>query len=342
LISILKTNAQEYELKILFIGAGAIGGYYGARLIQAGADVTFLVRPQRAENLASHGLVVRSELGNFDAPVRTVLSPSLQPVYDLIVLSCKAYDLGGAIHDLSAAVGQKTRILPFLNGLAVYDKLDECFGRDRVLGGVAYIATMLDSKGTIHHLGKTDFVQVGARSESTRSVAHDFHELMVQSPGTRIMSPNMSQMLWNKWVGLASGAAMNCLMRGNLSEVLATLDGRHFMSQAISECISVAAAEGHPLNDDDVQRLHAQLLDPSSTWAASLMRDLVQGAARLESEEIVGDMVIRAKRHGIDIPLMRAAYCNLQVYQGQRFTESLVEGLTRKKMNFSSVEGILR
>jgi 2-dehydropantoate 2-reductase len=304
-------------MRILILGAGAIGGYYGARLIQAGAEVTFLVRPQRAASLAARGLRIRSGLGDFNAPVRTVQRESLAPAYDLVVLSCKAYDLAAAIEDLHAALGETTGILPFLNGLAVYDQLDAHFGRDRVLGGVAYIATMLDTEGAILHLGAHDTIQVGARTDATRTLASDFHALIAQSPGIRTLSTNITQALWNKWVGLASGALMNCLMRGTVADILATRDGRRLMARAMSECRSVAAAGGCPMAADDVRRLETLLLDARSTWAASIMRDLAQGAPRLETDAIVGDMIIRAARHGLDVPLIRAAFCHLQVYEHQ-------------------------
>ena len=307
-------------MKILVVGAGAIGGYYGARLIQAGAEVNFLVRPKRAQQLAAQGLQVRSELGDFSAAVVAVTTSGLAPVYDLIILSCKSYDLQAAMADVQAAVGPSTAVLPFLNGLSVYEELDARFGRERVLGGVAYIALTLDAQGIVHHAGPMDAVVTGARSESTAGAAHRFHALIAQSPGSRILSPDITGALWNKWVMLASGAMMNCLMRGNVGEILATDDGALLMRQAMAECRAVATAEGHPLSQSDVQRLEARLLDARSAWAASMMRDIAVGAPRLEARAIVGDMLARAKRRGIDTPITRAAYCHLQVYEGRGST----------------------
>ncbi|ANN70270.1 ketopantoate reductase family protein [Bordetella bronchialis] len=304
-------------MKILILGAGAIGGYYGARLLQAGADVTFLVRPRRAAALASQGLRIRSESGDFDAPVRTVTSANLRPEYDLILLSCKAYDLQGALDDIAPAVGSATGILPLLNGLSVYDELDARFGRDKVLGGVAYIATMLDGDGTILHFGTLDNLIVGPRSEATAPLARDFHALIAGTPGNRVLSPAITQALWNKWVSLAAGAMMNCLMRGTVADILATRDGRRLMEQAMAECRSVAAAAGYPMPSEDVQRLESRLLDVNSTWAASMARDISQGAQRLEADAIVGDMLARGESYGLDLPLARAAYCHLQVYEHQ-------------------------
>ena len=316
-------------MKILVVGAGAIGGYYGARLVQAGADVTFLVRPKRAASLAAQGLRVRSELGDFSAPIKTVVREDLKPVYDLIVLSCKSYDLDAAMSDIESVVGPTTGILPFLNGLSVYDELDARFGRDHVLGGVAYIATVLDGDGGIHHLGPNDVVVVGPRSEATTDLANRFHALIAQSEGRRVLSTDVTQALWNKWVMLASGALMNSLMRGAVADILSTADGASLMKQAMAECRAVAAAEGSPLSPDEIKTQESRLLDATSAWAASMMRDIAQGAPRLEAQAIVGDMIVRAERYGIEVPLVRAAYCHLQVYERQRTKGTVADALPR-------------
>jgi len=302
-------------MRILVVGAGAIGGYYGARLLQAGADVTFLVRPRRAAWLASNGLQVRSALSDFTAPVATISREQLKPEYDLVVLSCKAYDLDATLEDIGPAMKGGAAVLPFLNGLSVYDRLDELYGRDRVLGGVAYIAVMLDSQGVIRHLGDADVVVTGVRSDASAPVAQAFHALIAQSAGVRNLSTNVEHALWNKWVLLASGATMTCLMRGTVGEILATRDGTALMQQAMAECRAVATAEGARLSAEDVQRLEARLLDTQSTWAASMMRDIAQDAPRIEAGAIVCDMLERAERHGVEASLLRTAYCHLQVYE---------------------------
>ncbi len=174
-------------MKILVLGAGAMGGYYGARLIEADADVTFLVRPGRAQALERLGLAVRSELGDFHRPVRTVLAGEVDaqddPQYDLVLLACKAYDLDDAIAAISPAVGRGTAVLPLLNGLAAYDRLDHRFGRERVLGGVSYIATTLAADGTVLHAGRMDRLVVGPRAAQTSAPAAEFHALVSRAAG---------------------------------------------------------------------------------------------------------------------------------------------------------------
>lgn len=308
-------------MKILVLGAGAMGGYYGGRLMQAGADVTFLVRPRRAQVLAKDGLVVRSELGDIRAAVKTVLAEHVKADYDLVLLACKTYDLDSAMAALAPALdggGKGAAILPLVNGLRSYQTLDARYGRERVLGGVSYIATTLDAAGAVEHQGTVDRLIVGARAESAQALASAFHALAASTPGTRELSLAIDQALWNKWVMICAGALMTCMMRGTVGEITRTVDGRKLMQQAMDECAAVARLSGHALPEPVAQAMAARLLDETSTWAASMRRDIAQGAPRLEADDIVGDMAQRAARLGHEVPLVRIAYSHLQVYEAQR------------------------
>ncbi|MDR6585423.1 ketopantoate reductase family protein [Herbaspirillum sp. BH-1] len=303
-------------MKILVLGAGAMGGYYGARLIEAGQDVSFLVRERRARQLQQEGLVIDSALGNFAGPVKTLVSgTAIAAEFDLILLACKSYDLDGAIETLKPLTGQNTVILPILNGLSTYDSLDATFGRDRILGGVSYIATTLDKNGHIQHQGSNDSLSVGARASSSENIARAFHAAIARTPGLRQFSDNIDQALWNKWAMIAAGAAVTCLMRGNIGQILATAEGESLVRQAITETTSVAGGSGYPLPQVALDQMHKLLLSPASTWEASMARDIAAGMARLEADAIIGDMLTRARQLGIELPLLRAAYCHLQVYE---------------------------
>ncbi|HEY4073026.1 MAG TPA: 2-dehydropantoate 2-reductase [Herbaspirillum sp.] len=307
-------------MKILILGAGAIGGYYGARLIEAGGDVTFLVRPQRQALIEKQGLIVESELGRFAQAVKTATAESVKPEFDLVLLTCKSYDLAQAMDAIAPALQAHTAILPFLNGLVAYDALDARFGKQRILGGVAYIATMLMPDGSIAHRGNNDTVLIGARSTASeaRAAAQAFYDLFAKSPGIRKMPENIEQALWDKWVMICSGALMCCLMRGTVKDILHTQDGRRLMEQAMRECAAVAEYTGYKLSKQAVDGMRALLLDENLAWAASMMRDIDRNLPRIEADGIVGDMLKRATQFGFDVHLMRAAYCHLQVYMAQR------------------------
>ncbi|MGF6492116.1 2-dehydropantoate 2-reductase [Luteibacter sp. 621] len=309
-------------MKILVLGAGAIGGYYGARLIEAGADVTFLVRPARQHRLQTRGLQIESGVGRFDHAVNTVIKASDAGQSDLVLLTCKAYDLDGAIEAIAPAVDAGAAVLPFLNGLGAYDRLDARFGRDKVLGGVAYIATTLTDEGVVQHLADADTMIVGPRARAAESVARRFFDLASTTPGSRKYAPDIDQALWDKWVLLAAGAAVCCLLRGTLREILQTNAGEKIMRSAIGECAAVAAASGHALAPDTLAFTEGYLIAVQSNWAASMMRDINQSRPRLEADAIVGDMLARAVSLGLAAPVLEAAYANLQIYQNRKAEET--------------------
>jgi 2-dehydropantoate 2-reductase len=302
-------------MKILVLGAGAIGGYYGARLRDAGADVTFLVRERRSKQLSQQGLVVKSSLGDYSDHVPTMVAGEPLTGVDIVLLTCKAYDLEGACASVRPYLGKGTLIYPLLNGMLTYDWLDQEFGQERVLGGVAYIATTLMQNGEIEHMGANDTIIVGARDDGQATAGRQLYELFAKSKGVRTWSDDIEQDLWEKWVMVATGGIITCLMRGVIGDVLATDDGEKLVRQAIAESASVSKAAGHELRASAVAAANRILLDTASRWGSSMMRDIEQGAAKIEGDQIVGDLVRRAAAFGLDVPLMRAAYCHLQVYQ---------------------------
>jgi 2-dehydropantoate 2-reductase len=302
-------------MRILVLGAGALGGYYGARLAQAGADVTFLVRPKRSALLAERGLSVHSPLGDYRGQVNTILAQDINSHYDAVLLTCKAYDLDSAVAAIKPAVGPATVIVPLLNGLAAYDSLDEHFGRERVMGGVAYIATSLNDAGEIVHLSELDRLSVGARSNRHVDVAKAFYELVARTPGSRSLSEQIEQELWEKWVMISAGAAITCLMRAPICDISRADEGHRLIEQMLAECINVARSSGFAPRAEAEKTIRGSLLDPNSKWAASMMRDIAKGASKIEADAIVGDMVRRAQAHGLQTPLLRIALCHLQSYE---------------------------
>src|SRR4051795_9238276 len=172
----MTTYRKDSSMRILVVGAGAIGGYFGGRLLQAGADITFLVRERRAAELAAAGLVIKSPLG--DVTLKNppaVQADKLREKFDLVLLSCKAFDLDDAITSFAAAVGPDTAILPLLNGMRHLDLLDTRFGRARVLGGLCAIAVTLNEHREVVHLQPMQSLAFGERdgtlSDRVRAIA---------------------------------------------------------------------------------------------------------------------------------------------------------------------------
>ena len=307
-------------MKVLILGAGAVGGYFGGRLAQAGADVTFLVRPPRAQKLAQAGLVIKSSLGDAQIPVHTVLQEAVRPDYDLVILSCKAYDLDASIASIGGAMGPNTLILPLLNGMAHLARLEQAFGSARVLGGTCYIASTVDADGSIHHLSQFQRISCGPRAGNHAHASGALQELAQTYARISIecgVSADIEQDMWEKFVLLASLASMTCLMRASVGEILATEDGEALMREALSDCTAAAGAAGHAPRAESLRQTESMLFARGSAFTASMLRDMEAGG-RVEADHIVGNMLRHARAAGAGARLLTAAYCHLQAYEARR------------------------
>ncbi|WP_372017143.1 2-dehydropantoate 2-reductase [Pseudoxanthomonas sp. 10H] len=307
-------------MRVLVLGAGGTGGYFGGRLAQAGADATFLVRPARAALLRERGLRIRSPLGDADLAVAAVTSDELGtlPPFDLVVLSCKAYDLDSAMDAIAPAVGPGTAVLPILNGLLHYDALDARFGRARVLGGLCFISATLGADGEVLHMARPASITFGLRAgNADTGVLARLATACAAAGVDHLFAPDIARAQWIKFSFLAALAAGTCLMRGSVGAIVATEHGEGFMAALHDECLAVAAAEGQPVPDDERATARAHLTRAGSTVTASMLRDL-QAGARVEALQIVGDMVHRAHRAGLAVPRLEAAWSHLQAYEAAR------------------------
>jgi 2-dehydropantoate 2-reductase len=306
-------------MRILVVGAGAIGGYFGGRLLQASRDVTFLVRPKRAAELARDGLVIKSPNG--DVTLKnppTVQADKLSEKFDVVLLSCKAFDLDDAISSFAPAVGPRTAIIPLLNGMRHLDVLNKSFGKDRVLGGQCGIAVTLDEHRHVVQLtpvfqsltfGERD----GTMSKRVRDIAETFAAGNIGSQS----SENIMQEMWEKWVLLTTLASSTSLMRAPVGHILAAPGGRDFMLGVRDECSAVAKAADHAPRTPFLERTLGMLTMEGSPLTASMYRDIKAGA-RVEADHIVGDMIARGDAAKVPVPRLRTAYTHLKAYEMQR------------------------
>ena len=305
-------------MRILVVGAGATGGYFGGRLLQHGRDVTFLVRDRRAQQLAQHGLVIRSATGDADLPSPpTVPAGELRDPFDLILLSCKAYALEQALVDIAPAVGPQTTILPVLNGMLQLDRLDEKFGAQHVLGGQCVISATLDDDGVVQHLNRMHSITFGERDGTSSARMQAITRTLADAGFDARPSGRIVQDMWDKWFFLASLAGITCLMRGSVGEIAAAPGGRAAALALLEECRATAAAAGHPPGEAVVERARALLSESGSRLEASMLRDLRQGHP-IEADHVVGDMLARATRLGSPTILLALVYAHLKVYEAGR------------------------
>lgn len=305
-------------MRFLVVGAGALGGYFGGRLLEAGRDVTFLLRPRRAAQLAKTGLVVQSPFGNLQLPApRHVLADGIDGPYDVVIAGSKAYDLESTMDSFAPAVGPNTVILPLLNGMKHIDSLVARFGEDKVLGGLCMISATLDDEGRVLHLNDTHGLSYGERAGG-RSARID--AIAAQFAGARFdgnASETISQDMWEKWVFIASAAGLTSLMRASIGDIMAA-GGEDVALSIFGECCAIAEHNGFAPRPAAVQRGRAIMTAAGSPMTASMYKDIVRGAP-VEADHIVGDLLGRAAPgHAAAPSVLRTAYVHLKAYEAQR------------------------
>jgi 2-dehydropantoate 2-reductase len=304
-------------MRWLILGAGALGGFFGARLLQKGADVTFLVRPRREEQLQRDGLVVHTQDGEtLRHKVRTAQQGGLDGRYDVVLLACKAYDLDSAMDAIAPAVGPGTAIFPILNGMRHIDVLQARFGLPQVLGGMTVINAALMPDGAIqqsqvrinmNYLGELD----GKATPRSAAIAEALSAIEAK------VVPDISAQMWNKFFGFACNATIATLTRSRAGAIARSQSGAAFVSAIIDECARVCAAEGFAVPVEVHGMIRGLFTQPGSTYGPSILVDMEEGRTT-EGEHTIGDLVERAQKRGVAVPILTAARCNLQAYEINR------------------------
>ena len=307
-------------MKILVLGAGGVGGYFGGRLAQNKADVTFLVRPKRAEAIRRDGLRIRSKYGDATLEVRCLTQDQVTAGYDLVLFTAKAYDLPSAMDAIAPAADAETRVLPFLNGIAHYETLDRRFGRERVLGGVAYIGTRLSPGGEVDHFNEFHRIAFGPRLPAQAAACEAFAAVLKGVNFDWKLEPKIEQAVWDKWVLLATLAGMTCLMRAAVGDIVADETGERLVLTLLGECAAVAKAEGFPTPEGTLANHRGILTKKGSTFSASMLHDIENGGPA-EGEHILGSLLGHARRHSLPVPMLEVAATHLKAYEARRRRE---------------------
>lgn len=301
-------------MRILVVGAGATGGFFGGRLAQARRDVTFLVRPGRAASLRSRGLRITGMGQDDEIAPRTVTAAELASPYEVVLLSVKATGLDQAIDDVTPAVGPDTMVVPFLNGMAHLERLNTRFGADSVLGGVVKVATTLDDHGDIVRLAPMASLAFGEQSGEGSSRVDQLRGV-VSGAGFDVTVPaDIVAAMWHKWVFIVAVGALTCLMRGTVGDVVAVRGGADLGPAVLAEAAAVSGAAGFLVPDDEMASTTGMVTQPGSAFASSMYRDVSDGRPT-EVEHIFGDLVARARALSVDTPLLDLATMHLRVHQ---------------------------
>ncbi len=306
-------------MKFLVVGAGALGGYFGGRLLEAGQDVTFLVRAGRAAQLKERGLRISSPKGDLTlAAAPHLLSEQIAQHYDVIIVGCKAYDLDATMESFAAAVGPSTAILPVLNGMGHLERLAARFGAERVLGGLCLISATLSEQGDVQHLNDTHALVFGELNAPTSPRVAALESAMAGANFDARLSAEIRQEMWEKWIFITSLAGATCLLRGTVGDIVAA--GQSSVPLALlDECSAIAASHGFPPRQHPTERARAMLTAAGSPITASMLKDLARGGA-IEADHIVGDMLTRGQQ--LPTPKLKLAYAHLKTYEARRAREN--------------------
>ncbi|WP_225031649.1 ketopantoate reductase family protein [Paraburkholderia sp. XV] len=301
-------------MRLLIVGAGSTGGYLGARLAQAGRDITFLVRPTRALQLRETGLRIQSAHGDATLYPTLVTAGEIAQPYDAVLLAVKGYQLANVLEDIAPAVGPETMILPVLNGMGHMETLARRFTKHNLVGCTLKVATVLEDDGRIVQLSPMQDFAFGELDGgvTSRIEALDafFRDANIGARLSRVIGREM----WEKWILLASVGAITCLTGGTIGEIEACTGGASFALQLLEEIVTIVKVVGEPPSDTFLHLTREQLTAKGSPFVSSMFRDVQRGRP-VEVEEIIGALVRHAGEAGIATPLLSAAYVKLLVYQ---------------------------
>ena len=300
-------------MKIAAMGAGGVGGYFGARLQQAGHDVTFFARGRHLEAIRSSGLRIESPHGDALLKVRVLEDPRDAGVVDVVLFAVKLWDTEAAAEKLRPVVGPETAIVPFQNGVESIARLRKVFPEKAVLGGSAYIATRVKAPGVIEHTGEMSRLQFGPVLPSQKEKAEAFLAACRQAKINAEIPDDIVRANWEKFVFLVAVSSATAVARAPLGVVRSDPDLRWLFEQAMRETWRLGRARGVALADDFVEARMKFADGLHAGMKASLAHDL-ENRGRLEAPWLCGAVARMSDEAGLDAPVNRAVYAALKPY----------------------------
>lgn len=311
-------------MRILVLGAGGVGGFFGGRLVEKGEDVTFLVRSKRKKQLEERGLVIRSVNGDFSFQPKLITKEDQTAPFDVILFSTKAYHLNEAIQDLKPFVGESTVIIPLLNGIAHVSLLQKEFGEEKVIGGLCFIETTLNDQGEIVQTSAANRLMFGEmKSQDSERIKH-ISKAFAGTKSSFVLSENITQDMWHKYLFITVMSGVTTLMRAPIGPIRESEGGRDFIQNLFEECMQIMRCIGAPIKDNIVQE-HMKIIDKISyNMKSSMQRDMEKGSS-IEGTHLQGYLLDVAQQFSIEAPLLGAVYQNLKVYEEMTFKRSAIE-----------------
>jgi 2-dehydropantoate 2-reductase len=303
-------------MRIAIIGAGGVGGYFGARLQQAGADVHFVARGGHLAAMRRDGLTVESPLGDIHLPrVNVTDNPSDIGPADMVWLSVKLWDMDGAVKSMRPLIDTDTGIISFQNGVQKDDILRAAFGDKAVMGGVAYIATNIDRPGVIKHTGTMQRLIFGEYAGRRSRRAETLLDFCVRGGINAELSDDVRKAIWEKFVFLVGLSGSTTTMRETIGPIRSNPRSRRFLSELMRETVAVGRALGVALPADFADQRLAFVDTLPDVMTSSMHHDLMAGK-RLEVSWLSGGVAQLGENAGVPTPMNRAVWdiLSLQEY----------------------------
>ncbi|WP_077213625.1 2-dehydropantoate 2-reductase [Bacillus dakarensis] len=301
-------------MRILVVGAGAVGGYFGGRLLEKGEDVTFLVRENRQKQLKENGLVIDSVHGNISFSPKMITSNEKVNPFDVIILSTKAYHLESAIEDISPFAGEHTIILPLLNGISHIEVLIQKFGEERVLGGLCFIETTLDSNGKVIQTSSSHDLVFGERSGEETSRIQELKRTFSNTKANFKYSDKIMQEMWNKYLFISVMSGATTLMRTPIGPIRETEEGEKMLRRIINEVVTIMQKIGAPISEEMKETQLEKINAIGYEMKSSMQRDMEKGMP-VEADHFFQYLLKYTKKYGIEAPALELIYSNLKVYE---------------------------
>ena len=298
-------------MKILILGAGAIGGFFGAHLMKSGANVSFLVREKRKDELKKSGINIFSINGELKVNPKLLDKNLSGQHFDVIILTNKSYDLIESIREIKPYVN-KTVIIPLLNGMAHYEILDKEFGKEKIFGGTAYISTAMNNYGSIQQITSRASIKFGPRTQKNINIANEFYEICKETEFECDFSDHIELDLWRKYVLIGATAASTVLFQKPLGEISATTYGKSLIIEIHEECKKIVLSKGYDIGIEATNYNLKLITDKDSLLKASMLRDFESGK-KTECEHILGYLIELAERNNLQCDLIKAAHTRIQV-----------------------------
>lgn len=301
-------------MRILVLGAGGIGGYFGGRLVEKGEDVVFLVRTKRKQQLEKNGLVIHSVNGDFSFVPKLITKADNTDPFDIVLLSTKAYHLEEAINNLKPFVGDKTVIIPLLNGVAHLSPLKEAFGDNKVIGGLCIIETTLNKTGEVVHSSAFDRLVFGELEHQETDRIQQIADTFSGTKANFVLSNQIMQDMWHKYLLITVMSGLTTLMRAPIGPIRESVGGRDFIRNLFEEVTEIMRACKAPIADNIVEKYMKSVDSLSYDFKTSMQRDMEKGLF-IEGEHLQGYLLGLAKQFHIEAPFLKTIYQNLKVYE---------------------------